>query len=127
MPTYCYKCECGEAFERAMPISRRSPLKCPSCSALAHRDYRSELLGHRRPQPGTWPMEGGAFVGVAAEDAASHARKLKEKGVHGVEVKANGDLVFSDRRAYKNWCVANHLYNRDAGYGDATPTEYKGR
>jgi len=37
MPTYDYRCECGNEFEDLVPISEREFSKCPACGRKAHK------------------------------------------------------------------------------------------
>jgi putative FmdB family regulatory protein len=39
MPTYDYKCVCGETLQRTNPMSEmKQKVKCPACGKMAGRD-----------------------------------------------------------------------------------------
>ena len=44
MPTYDYKCKCGEAIQRTTTMAKMKPkVKCPACGKMAGRDLCSSF------------------------------------------------------------------------------------
>jgi len=124
MAAYCFKCDdCGEQFERRMTFEELHCPRCPACGRASHRDYKTELFGGHRS--GCWPQVSD-FAGVHPDQVKSHAENIKKKGVRGVEVLENGDIKWNDRKARKDYCRAFKLFDKDAGYGDASPVNYTG-
>ncbi len=37
MPFYEFQCECGEKFEKMLPVDQRNEGHCPKCGKLAER------------------------------------------------------------------------------------------
>ena len=124
MAVYCFKCEdCGEKFERRMTFERLHCPTCPTCGRATHRDYRTERFGGHRSA--CWPQV-SSVAGVHPDQVASHRNSIKNKRVRGVEVLDNGDIKWSDRKARKDYMEAFKLFDKCAGYGDASPREYVG-
>jgi hypothetical protein len=70
-------------------------------------------------------------TGVTSQAAGCHSSQVEEfredarrAGITGVDFKPDGAAVFSSRGARKRYLQFRGLCDRDAGYGDAMPTNY---
>jgi hypothetical protein len=86
----------------------------------------------------TVPTESSVFLGAKGwatglESAAAgcHSSQVDEfrkdardAGISGVDFRPDGSAVFSCRSARKEYMRHRGLYDRDAGYGDALPSNF---
>jgi hypothetical protein len=90
----------------------------------------------RKPRRRRGGRAGDALVGwkeLHCEALGVHPKQIKEaeadakrKGVP-VDFDKQGRPVFTSRKQYKAYCNAYGVFNRDGGYGDAMPGQYKER
>lgn len=126
MPVYSYSCDaCGTITERVSGMHDRRPatVKC-QCGKRAERDIGADLRVRRDMGTELWcdhnPHLSEAVAvhpdQVAAENAAVH--KL---GLSGVKFRADGMCVATSRAHFKEYCERTGTFNKDGGYGDASP------
>jgi hypothetical protein len=60
-------------------------------------------------------------AGVNPDEIPKMRRLDARHGLGGTEYLPNGDVVFKSRAHRKKYCQAHGLFDRDAGYGDASP------
>ena len=70
-------------------------------------------------------------VGSVSEACGMHTSQVKEfredverAGIRGVEIQSNGSVKFGSRAARRKYMEFRGLYDRDAGYSDAVPTQF---
>lgn len=89
MPTYCYKCDCGEHFERFLPlVDYQTPQVC-RCGKTAQKKLtaaaiRPDYAGYSCPVSGKW-----------VEGRKAHSENLKQTGCRILEP---GEKEASQRR-----------------------------
>lgn len=116
MPTYCYSCDCGERFERTLPVARyREDIACPACGQKALRDIAAEH-GDIHHAPGNWPHRSWA-CGVLPEQRQEAEAAAARMGVP-TRFAENGDAIFESPRHRKRYCEAVGYYDRNGGYSD---------
>jgi hypothetical protein len=72
-----------------------------------------------RHYPGCWPQVSTAF-GIPPEDIAKAKDAAKRDGFD-IDFTPEGNAIFRDRAHRKRACGLFGYYDRNAGYGDATP------
>jgi hypothetical protein len=93
-------------------------ITCEKCGKLMGIDPVAQQ-GGRRQTCSNWPMESDA-AGVHPDQAKEYSDYLREKGVP-TEILENGNPVFTSQHHRKRFCQATQMYDRNAGYGDASP------
>jgi hypothetical protein len=115
MPTYCFKCDCGQTKGVFRPISRRpKTVLCPDCGADMERDYHAEQVCP--PPPSNWPMVSD-FAGVHPDQIPEAQAALREHGVTA-DYTPDGSIVFRSRGHRARCLRALDTYDRDGGYSD---------
>lgn len=69
--------------------------------------------------PGCWPQVSNSF-GVAVEDIPKAVDAARRDGFT-LEFTPEGNAIFTDRAHRKRACELFGYFDRNAGYGDATP------
>jgi hypothetical protein len=120
--TYCYHCpECGNDMEVHCALAQFTPKRtCPVCG---FGDMGIDLVGQHQKtvnRPGKWPMESDA-AGVAVDQVDECAAYVRERGVPTEFNPKTGNPIFTSQRHRKRFCEVTNLYDRNAGFGDATP------
>jgi hypothetical protein len=87
------------------------------CEGTAKRDFQAEAP--TKHTPGNWPMH--SYAAGVSPDQRKEAYEASVKAGVPTYFDENGDAVFKSRAHRKKYCEAVGLYDRDAGYGDATP------
>lgn len=116
MPAYCYRCECGQNFDRVLPVtSCRKKVRCPNCNSLAKRDFVKEHNGVAH-HPGNWPMLSTA-AGVLPSQVKKATAEAARLGVPTAFAK-DGRVIFTGPNHRKEFCErVSHQYDRNSGYG----------
>ena len=122
---YCHICDnCGEVAEKALPMSQSDKrFRCPVCHKMMRRNLVAETKEFKITHD-NYPMESDA-AGVAPEQVDQEAATARQLGVPTRFNRETGAPIFTSRRHRANYCKAMGLYDRNAGYGDATPTHPK--
>jgi len=118
---YCYVCEkCGKKQSRTMPVSQRNePILC-ECGFQLRRDLIAEH-GQFRNHPANWPMESDA-AGVAPEQIPECRKLDAQMGCPTEYNPETGNPIFTSQQHRKRYCEVHGLYDRNAGYGDRSPS-----
>ena len=80
MPVYSYRCQCGEVFDKFLPLKAyREAQVCPSCGLVAEKQLTAvavlgDLPGYACPVTGKW-----------VEGRRAHEQNLKETGCRVLE------------------------------------------
>lgn len=118
--TYSFICDnCGHTAERQMPASKsKARIVCTECRKRMRRDFPAEQ-GRVRDTKTSWPMESDA----AGVHPAQIAEAMEHDRRHGVptEYTPDGNPLYTSRDHRARHCRANGLYDRNAGYADASP------
>jgi hypothetical protein len=125
MPTYCYRKESGEIIEVTMTIDEMERKQNGSDFIMingekAKRDIVAEQSGYI-PTYETWPRESDA-AGTSPSQIPEEIAYAKKHGVN-VSFTPDGRVVFPDRKTERQYCALHGLYQRNAGYSDATPDD----
>jgi hypothetical protein len=116
VPSYAYSCECGESFDRTMPISQCTrKVKC-ECGRVAKRDFAAEH-GSTAHIPGNWPMQSDA-MGVHPSQCKDAYEQSVRLGVPTRFDRKTGCAVLESAGHRKRFAEALGYYDRNAGYGD---------
>ena len=85
-------------------------------------------LTFARSKPRKTPAAKGVAGPVVSHGLACHPdqvsefnQALKAEGYTGIEYKPDGMCIVSSKKQGKKYMKDRGLYNRDAGYGEATP------
>ena len=123
---YCFVCdECGWEMEKVLsspkilshPVLNRP--RCPQCRARMRRDLVAEHKGFKTTA-GNWPMESDA-AGLNPDQIPEAMAADRDLGVPTNYNPETGAAIFTSREHTAKYCKAHGLYDRNAGYGDATP------
>lgn len=129
MPTYCYKSEDGEVFERNFPMSRVAPSEMivPLIiegrvikKQIFYRDYQAEAVGgivkrtdnpvKSRPKK-SWPMEPCVASGVHASQAGELRDHYKKHGLN-VQVNSDGDPIYESAAQRKKALKCRGMHDK---------------
>ena len=87
---------------------------------LCRRDYEAELCGKELPSGDqAWPILSDA-LGVTRAQIPAAIAEARAKGVT-LDFTADGRAILTSRAHRKAVCEALGFFDRNAGYGDATP------
>ena len=119
--TYCYVCpKCGHKHEASVALAEFKPeVDCQMCGS----DMGIDLVAQHAKtvnRPGKWPMESDA-AGVAVDQVSECAKYVAERGVPTEFNPKTGNPIFTSQNHRKRFCEVTNLYDRNAGFGDATP------
>lgn len=128
MPEYMFRSDdSGVVFRMDIPKERMKEIllsggKLRMKSKLTGKEVTASAIGitPRKgivPKEGTYPMVSGA-MGVNPIQIPEMLQQAQEQGLRGISFKDNGDIVFSDARARREYCRAFGAYDRNGGYSD---------
>lgn len=117
MPLYLYECEKGHrSTDWCAYAERRQSIPCEVCGQPAGRYFTPPWT----PPPGAYPYVSDA-MGVDVDGIPEAAAELARAGVP-TQFTEDGGLIVEDRQHRKRVCEVIGMFDRDAGYGDATKT-----
>jgi hypothetical protein len=127
MPEYMFRSDdSGVVFRLDISKERMNEIladgKLRTKSKLTGKIVTATPLGYEPrkgivPKNQTYPMVSGA-MGVNPIQIPQMMADAKAKGLQGVSFKDNGDIVFSDARARREYVRDFGGYDRNGGYGD---------
>lgn len=121
MAVYSYSADNGHTVDRTFPIGK-APRRIKLKGRTYRRDYRAEWRHHRDGEHSKlWPMRSDAF-GVGIDQVGEAAAHMKKMGVPTEFDPATGEAIFRSRGHRKRALQVEEMYDRDAGYGDPTPS-----
>jgi predicted nucleic acid-binding Zn ribbon protein len=117
MPLYLYECEHGHRSSDLCPYAeRRASIECEVCGEPAGRHFTPPFI----PPSGAYPYLSDA-LGVSADDVREAAADNARMGVP-TQYTEDGSAIIESREHRKRLCEVTGMFDRDAGYGDATKT-----
>lgn len=116
MPTYTFKCSCGEKRELVRPMREGFPVVC-KCGAVMNRDFKADF--GKRHRADTWPMASYA-AGVHPKQIVE-TRKFDSEHEVPTDYTEDGDPIFTSPAHRKKYCEAHGLFDRNAGFSDPVP------
>ena len=123
MPEYHYRDGKKKLIRLVMSVSEMTSRQNGG-STITHegktlaRDLPSELRGFRH-YPGAWPMKSEA-LGVMPEQISEARQAASESGVP-TNFTPDGRAILTSREHRKKLSQSLGLFDKDAGYGDASP------
>lgn len=121
MATYSYSADNGHTIDRIFPMGK-APRRVKFKGRTYRRNYRGEWRRHRDGERAKlWPMRSDAF-GVGIHQVAEATAHMKKMGVPTEFDPATGEAVFRSGLHRKRAVEVEGMFDRDAGYGDPTPS-----
>lgn len=117
MPLYAYICTKEHTTRGIFPwdkIPKR--IKCSACGRRARR-----ILACLVAPSGNFPQTSTA-AGVAISQIESATKASREPGMIPVEFNSEGDAILTSRQHRHNYLKSVGLFDKDACYGDPTPS-----
>ena len=118
MPTYSYKCSCGQKKEVVKPMSESDlPVLCDECSFVMMRDFKVDF--GKQHYGDIWPM--ASYAAGVHPKQIPEMRKFDAEHEVPTEYTPDGDPVFKGPGHRKKYCEAHGLFDRNAGHSDPVP------
>lgn len=120
MPVYVFTCDsCGKVHDVFRPMRKSHlPHTCDCGHLIEDQDYRGKI--QRGAADDAWPKKSD-FCGVHPDQIAEVREYARDRGVT-LEFDREGNSIYRDRRHRKETHEVLGVYDRDAGYGDRSPT-----
>ncbi len=120
MARYDYHTTDGELVELEYAVGR-APLNVDHPQhGYCRRALEAHYASVRTQSPATYPRDSDA-AGCNPDQAQEMMNESVKLGIPTEFSKKTGCAKFESRAHEKRYCVAAGLYQRNAGYGDATP------
>lgn len=103
-----------------MAKDRKMHIKCV-CGRWMRRDLQAEH-GEQRRTADPWPLHSDA-LGVHPSQIPEAVKQARSLGVP-TEFDSSGRAILRDRKHRKDLCQALGYFDRNAGYGDASPRNF---
>lgn len=118
MPTYSYKCSCGQRQEVVRPMSESDlPVLCEKDGFVMARDYKTDF--GRQHHGDIWPM--ASYAAGIHHKQIPEMREIDKKNEVPTDYTPDGDPVFTGPKHRRKYCEAHGLYDRNAGHSDPVP------
>lgn len=121
MATYSYSADNGHIIERTFPMGK-APRRVRFKGRIYRRDYRGEWRPHRQGEHAKlYPLRSDAF-GVGIDQVTEATAHMKKVGVPTEFDSTTGEAIFRSREHRRRAVEVEGMFDRDAGYGDPTPS-----
>lgn len=118
MPTYSYKCSCGQKQEVVKPMKDVTlPVLCEKDGFVMARDFQADF--GRQRYGDIWPM--ASYAAGVHPKQIPEMRAFDKKHEVPTEYTSGGDPVFTGPKHRRKYCQAHGLFDRNAGHSDPTP------
>jgi len=118
MPTYSFKCECGQTQEINRPMSEATkPVSCVICKKRMNRDFANDF--GKQLHGDIYPYNSYS-LGVSESEIPEMMEFDRRNGVE-TTYNRDGEPEMRSPRHRRAYAEAHGFFDRNAGYSDPCP------